>query len=103
MEPIPKSGYYYSNKMSRLTILALESVMGKNGVNAILNLANQKHLIDNYPPDNLGREFDFADFSAITWLSKKCMAARRAWFSAACWTCRLRGRIKELWCSGRCE
>ena len=65
MEPIPKSGYYYSNKMSRLTILALESVMGKNGVNAILNLANQKHLIDNYPPDNLGREFDFADFSAI--------------------------------------
>jgi hypothetical protein len=34
-------------------------------VNAILNLANQRYLIDNYPPDNLEREFDFADFSAI--------------------------------------
>jgi predicted hydrocarbon binding protein len=65
MEPIPKSGYYYANKIVRLSILALESVMGKNGVNAILNLANQRYLIDNYPPDNLEREFDFADFSAI--------------------------------------
>ena len=65
MEPIPKSGFYYANKISRITILALENVMGKNGVNAILNLANQKNLIDNYPPDNLGREFDFADFSSI--------------------------------------
>lgn len=65
MEPIPKAGLFYSNKMSRLTILALENVMGKNGVNAILNLANLKHLIDNYPPDNLGRDFDFADFSSL--------------------------------------
>jgi predicted hydrocarbon binding protein len=39
--------------------------MGKNGINAILNLANLPSLIDNYPPDNLAREFDFADFSAI--------------------------------------
>jgi predicted hydrocarbon binding protein len=65
MEPIPKSGYFYANKIVRLSILALESVMGKNGVNAILNLANQRHLIDHYPPDNLEREFEFADFSAI--------------------------------------
>lgn len=65
MEPIQKAGLYYSNKMSRLTIEALENVMGKNGVNAILNLASLKHLIDHYPADNLDREFDFADFSAI--------------------------------------
>ncbi len=65
MEPIPKAGLYYSNKMSRLTIEALENVMGKNGVNAILNLANLKQLIDHYPADNLDRQFDFTDFSAI--------------------------------------
>jgi predicted hydrocarbon binding protein len=65
MEPIPKSGYYYANKIARLSIEALENVMGKNGLNAILNLASQKNLIDNYPPDNLERQFDFADFSAI--------------------------------------
>lgn len=65
MDPIPKSGYYYANKIPRITIMALEDVMGKNGLNAILNLAHLPELIDNYPPDNLGREFDFADFSAF--------------------------------------
>jgi len=50
MEPIPKAGYYYANKIARITIQALENVMGKNGVNAILNLANEHNLIDNYPP-----------------------------------------------------
>ncbi len=65
MEPIPKAGYYYANKIARITIEALENVMGKNGINAILNLANQKNLIDHYPPDNLERQFDFADFSSI--------------------------------------
>lgn len=65
MEPIPKSGLYYPNKTSRIAILAFEDVMGKNGINAILNLAGLPELIDNYPPDNLERRFDFADFSAI--------------------------------------
>lgn len=65
MERIPKSGFYYPNKISRIAILALEEVMGKNGMNAILNLAALPELIDNYPPDNLERQFDFADFSAI--------------------------------------
>jgi predicted hydrocarbon binding protein len=65
MEPIPKSGLYYANKFSRIAICALEEVMGKNGLNAILNLAHLSHLIDNYPPENLEREFDFADFASI--------------------------------------
>ncbi|MDO9088371.1 MAG: V4R domain-containing protein [Anaerolineaceae bacterium] len=65
MEPIPVSGLYYPNKIANIALKALEDVMGKNGVNAILNLANLRHLIDNYPPPNLNREFDFAYFSAI--------------------------------------
>lgn len=65
MEPIAKSDYYYANKIVRISLNSLEEVMGKNGVNAILNLAHLSHLIDNYPPDNLERQFDFADFSAI--------------------------------------
>ncbi|MEA4909046.1 MAG: 4-vinyl reductase [Chloroflexi bacterium] len=65
MDPIPKSGLYYPNKIARITILSLEEVMGKNGLNAILNLANLSHLIDNYPPDNLERQFDFSDFSSV--------------------------------------
>lgn len=65
MDPIPKSEYYYANKIARITLEALEEVMGKNGVNAILNLAHLPHLIGNLPPDNLNREFNFSDFSAL--------------------------------------
>jgi predicted hydrocarbon binding protein len=65
MDPIPRSEYNYANKIARITLQALEEVMGKNGLNAILNLAHLPHLINNLPPDNLGREFNFADFSAL--------------------------------------
>ena len=61
-----KSGLYYPNLMARIFIQALEEVMGKNGLNALLNLGGLVHLIDNYPPANLNREFDFADFTALT-------------------------------------
>lgn len=65
MDPIPKSEYYYANKIVLIALKALEEVMGRNGLNAILNLAHLPHLIDNFPPDNLEREFNFSDFSAI--------------------------------------
>jgi predicted hydrocarbon binding protein len=65
MEQIPKSGFYYANKFTLIALQAYEDVMGKNGLNSILNLAGLNHLVDNYPPDNLEREFDFADFTAI--------------------------------------
>ena len=39
--------------------------MGKNGLNAILNLAGLNHYIENYPPDTLDKGFDFAELSAI--------------------------------------
>lgn len=65
MQPIPKSGLYYPNKIARIYLQAMEEVMGKNGLNAILNMASLQYLIDNYPHDNLNREFDFADYSAL--------------------------------------
>ncbi|MCS6906921.1 MAG: 4-vinyl reductase [Anaerolineales bacterium] len=76
MEPIPKSGYYYANKFALITLKALEEVMGKNGINAILNLAHLSHLIDHYPPDNLERQFDFADFSALNWALEEMYGPR---------------------------
>lgn len=65
MKPIPKSGYYYPNKFARIFLEAMEEIMGKNGINAILNLAGLQELQDNYPPPNLDKEFDFADFSGL--------------------------------------
>ena len=61
-----QSGLNYPNLMGRIYIQALEEVMGKNGLNALLNLAGLSHLIDNYPPGNLNREFDFADFTGLS-------------------------------------
>jgi predicted hydrocarbon binding protein len=65
MESIPESTYFYPNKFGLITLDALEEVMGRNGLNAILNLANLSQLIDNPPPDNLKKEFNFAHYSMI--------------------------------------
>jgi hypothetical protein len=62
---IEPSGLYYTNMIVCYTLEAMEEIMGRNGLNAILNLAGLSHLIDNYPPANLKKEFDFADFSAL--------------------------------------
>jgi predicted hydrocarbon binding protein len=61
----PRSGFYYPNRMGRIFLQALEEVMGKNGLNAILRLAKLDHYIDNYPPENLAKEVDFTDISAL--------------------------------------
>ncbi|GAB4415712.1 MAG: 4-vinyl reductase [Anaerolineae bacterium] len=63
--PPEKSGFYYPNKFARITFDALEAVMGKNGFHAILHLAGLSEYINNYPPDNLEKEFDFAYFTAL--------------------------------------
>jgi hypothetical protein len=60
-----KSGYYYPNKFARITIEAMEDVMGTSGLNAVLNLAGLPEFIGNYPPDNLEKQFDFADYTAL--------------------------------------
>ena len=65
MSPIQKSGLYYPNKFGLITLKSLEEVMGKNGLNAILNLAGMNNYIDSYPPDNLDKGFDFSELSAL--------------------------------------
>ncbi len=65
MSPVQKSGLYYPNKFGLITLKSLEEVMGKNGLNAILDLAGLGNYIDTYPPDNLDKGFDFSELSAI--------------------------------------
>lgn len=65
MKSIPKSGHYLPSKLGYVTLVSLEDVMGKNGVNAILNLANLRSWINSYPLDTLEKRLDFADYSAI--------------------------------------
>ena len=65
MEAFEISGYHYANKFALIMLDALEDVLGKNGLNTILNMAHLPYLINNPPPNNLNKEFDFADVSAI--------------------------------------
>ena len=65
MERIKESGLFYPNRFALITFSAFEDVLGKNGLNSILNLAGLNHLVDNTPPGNLERNFDFADLSSI--------------------------------------
>jgi predicted hydrocarbon binding protein len=57
--------YFWPNKMGRMFLLALEDVMGKNGVSAVLNLAKLKHLVNHYPPNNLDLGFSFEEMSGL--------------------------------------
>jgi hypothetical protein len=62
---IERSGLFYPNKIARIYLLAMEEIMGKNGLNAVLNMAKLSHVIDNYPSDNLDKQFDFSEYSAL--------------------------------------
>lgn len=62
---VPASGYYYPNKMGRILLLAMEEVMGRNGLNALLNLVDMRQYINELPTDNLERGFDFANISNL--------------------------------------
>lgn len=57
--------YYYPNKMARIVLLATEEVMGRNGVNAVLNLARLRHIVNNYPPNNFDKQFSFEALGAL--------------------------------------
>lgn len=61
----PVQDYHWPNKMGRMLLLALEDVMGRNGVNAVLNLAKLRHRVNRYPPNNLELEFGFYELSQI--------------------------------------
>jgi predicted hydrocarbon binding protein len=60
-----KSGYYYPNMIAKIYLEAIEEVMGTNGMKALLNMSGMQHLIDNFPPGNLEKAFDFSDFAHL--------------------------------------
>jgi predicted hydrocarbon binding protein len=60
------SGLYYPNRIARLFFLAMQDVMGSNGLNAVLSLAGLEAFVDHPPPDNMARQFDFAYVSSLS-------------------------------------
>ncbi len=59
------SGLYYPNKMMRIFLDALEDVMGKHGLNAVLKHAGLSEYTTTRPPENLERQVDFAHISHL--------------------------------------
>jgi predicted hydrocarbon binding protein len=59
------SQYAFPNKMGRIMLLAMEEVMGRNGVNAVLNLARLQHRIGDYPPNNFDKNFAFNEVGQL--------------------------------------
>jgi predicted hydrocarbon binding protein len=55
----PETVYYYPNKWARIILTSAEEVMGRQGVNAMLNMAKLPEYIGNYPPDNMKKAFSF--------------------------------------------
>ncbi|MCP5099335.1 MAG: 4-vinyl reductase [Chloroflexi bacterium] len=55
----------YPNKFGRIIIDALEEVMGKNGLHAVLRLAKLEKYIHQRPPNNLEKAFSFTDLTAL--------------------------------------
>jgi predicted hydrocarbon binding protein len=53
------AAYYYPNRMGRIIFLAFEEVIGRNGVNALSNLAGLSEFIDHYPPNDQNLAFSF--------------------------------------------
>lgn len=65
MDNKPESGYFNSNKFARIFLESIQEITGQGGLNAILNYAGLASLINNFPPDDLERAFDFANFSRV--------------------------------------
>jgi predicted hydrocarbon binding protein len=65
MQAIPKSGYTLPNRLARITMQAVEEIIGAKGMQTLLTQAHLAHLIENYPEANLERGFDFSDYAAL--------------------------------------
>ncbi len=62
--PEPKH-WMVVNALMRQAILAIEEVMGKQGLNIVLRQAGLDRYVDNPPPDDLGLDTHASEYSAL--------------------------------------
>jgi len=60
------SGFYYPNRIARAFFVAMDEVMGVGVARNVLQAAGLDEYINNYPPDDMNRQFDFANLAAFT-------------------------------------
>ena len=57
--------YHLPNKMGRIIILGMEEILGRDGLDAVLNMSGLPGWSEGYPPDDMRLEFPFADLSTL--------------------------------------
>lgn len=62
---IPPSGYHLSNRLGRLYLESVEEAIGRNGLNALLNLIECSDYIAQPPPNDLALGFDLSTASNL--------------------------------------
>jgi predicted hydrocarbon binding protein len=62
---ITPSGLYYPNNIARIYLEATQKVLGAEATAHLLQDLGMAQYIDNFPPNNFQRQFDFAYFSAL--------------------------------------
>jgi|GEM_PF-997762 len=55
----------FPNQLFYLILLTAEEILGKPGLNAILNYCGMTKFRDNYPPNNMEEEYTSRDFSIL--------------------------------------
>jgi predicted hydrocarbon binding protein len=63
MTPAPT--YYYPNRMGKIVLLAMEEILGRSGVNAVLNSSHLTEYINNFPPYNQDLNVPFQHISSL--------------------------------------
>ena len=76
MKKIEKSGLYNTNTFAHVTLKAIEEIVGRNGLDAILRMAGLDELVDNFPPKNREKVFDFSNYSAINHAIREIYGSR---------------------------
>jgi predicted hydrocarbon binding protein len=66
------------NDALRILFMAIEEVMGKDGMKAALRGAKLERYIDNYPPKNLNLEVKFSEYGAVEQAVEDFYGARGA-------------------------
>lgn len=62
---VPPSGYHLCNRLGRLLLASFEEIIGRNGLNALLNLTGAGDYIHTPPPDDLALGFDLSAASNL--------------------------------------
>ena len=62
---VPPSGYFLANRLGRSLLDSLQEAVGRNGLNALLNLNDLGDLIAAPPPDDLALAFDIAIVASL--------------------------------------